>query len=314
MSWQKEIDELRHREALARKMGGKEKIARHHNQGKLTVRERIDGLVDAGSFHEIGTATRRCRIRRGRPAQGHDADQLSVRACAARRAARRHRRRRFHGARWGERRGQSGKGACVRAHGARPAPADRAPDRRHRRRRLGQEYRDQGAHPVAGLRRPKMGLHGREPGDGAGGVAGAWVDRRARRGAGRGEPLFGHRQGHGTDVRRRAAGGGADRPGPEQERTWRQRDPHAQRCDRRRSRERVRCLRPRPQVLVLPAAERLRRAAARPARGRPGTQGRLADLRDPAQTAAKFTRCGRSSTPWSTRGRSSRSARSGAAR
>ncbi len=57
MTWQKEIDELRHREALARKMGGKEKIARHHNQGKLTVRERIDGLVDPGSFHEIGTAT-----------------------------------------------------------------------------------------------------------------------------------------------------------------------------------------------------------------------------------------------------------------
>jgi acetyl-CoA carboxylase beta subunit len=57
MSWQKEIDELRRREALAKKMGGDEKVARHHNQGKLTVRERIDALVDPGSFHEIGTAT-----------------------------------------------------------------------------------------------------------------------------------------------------------------------------------------------------------------------------------------------------------------
>lgn len=57
MSWQKEIDDLRRREALARRMGGEEKVARHHNQGKLTVRERIDALVDSGSFHEIGTAT-----------------------------------------------------------------------------------------------------------------------------------------------------------------------------------------------------------------------------------------------------------------
>jgi len=57
MSWQKEIDELRRREELAKKMGGPEKVERHHNQGKLTVRERIEGLVDPGSFHEIGTAT-----------------------------------------------------------------------------------------------------------------------------------------------------------------------------------------------------------------------------------------------------------------
>ena len=37
MSWQKEIDELRRREALARRMGGEEKVARHHNQGKLRI-------------------------------------------------------------------------------------------------------------------------------------------------------------------------------------------------------------------------------------------------------------------------------------
>ena len=57
MSWQKEVDELRRREAMGRRMGGEEKIARHHNQGKLTVRERIDALIDPESFHEIGTAT-----------------------------------------------------------------------------------------------------------------------------------------------------------------------------------------------------------------------------------------------------------------
>src|SRR5258708_16044518 len=40
-------------------MGGEEKVERHHSQGKLTVRERIDALLDAGTFHEIGTLTGR---------------------------------------------------------------------------------------------------------------------------------------------------------------------------------------------------------------------------------------------------------------
>ena len=35
-------------------MGGVEKVRRQHDQGRLTVRERIDGLIDRGSFHEIG--------------------------------------------------------------------------------------------------------------------------------------------------------------------------------------------------------------------------------------------------------------------
>ena len=36
-------------------MGGPEKIKRQHDGGKLTVRERVEGLLDPGSFHEIGT-------------------------------------------------------------------------------------------------------------------------------------------------------------------------------------------------------------------------------------------------------------------
>jgi acetyl-CoA carboxylase carboxyltransferase component len=52
--WQPEIDELHRREALAEQMGGPEKIKRHHDNGKLTVRERIAALLDQGSFHEIG--------------------------------------------------------------------------------------------------------------------------------------------------------------------------------------------------------------------------------------------------------------------
>lgn len=35
-------------------MGGPEKVKRQRDQGRLTVRERIDGVIDRGSFHEIG--------------------------------------------------------------------------------------------------------------------------------------------------------------------------------------------------------------------------------------------------------------------
>jgi acetyl-CoA carboxylase carboxyltransferase component len=52
--WQPEIDDLHRREALAEQMGGPEKVARHRNNGKLTVRERISALLDPDSFHEIG--------------------------------------------------------------------------------------------------------------------------------------------------------------------------------------------------------------------------------------------------------------------
>jgi acetyl-CoA carboxylase carboxyltransferase component len=54
MSWQPELDELRLRESLAQQMGGPDKVQRQHRGGRLTVRERVAALVDAGSFHEIG--------------------------------------------------------------------------------------------------------------------------------------------------------------------------------------------------------------------------------------------------------------------
>lgn len=38
-------------------MGGVDKVKRQHDQGRLTVRERIDGLIDNGSFHEIGAVS-----------------------------------------------------------------------------------------------------------------------------------------------------------------------------------------------------------------------------------------------------------------
>ena len=53
-NWQPEVDELNLRRKLALKMGGEERVNRQHELGKLTIRERIDALVDPGSFHEIG--------------------------------------------------------------------------------------------------------------------------------------------------------------------------------------------------------------------------------------------------------------------
>lgn len=61
MSWEKEIAELRRREALAEQMGGPEKIERQRSGGKMTVRERIAALLDPGSFHEIGKIAGRAR-------------------------------------------------------------------------------------------------------------------------------------------------------------------------------------------------------------------------------------------------------------
>ena len=54
MSWDKELEELRHRERLAEQMGGEEKVARQHSRGKMDARARLAALVDPGSFREIG--------------------------------------------------------------------------------------------------------------------------------------------------------------------------------------------------------------------------------------------------------------------
>lgn len=49
------IEELRRRRTFALEMGGEANVARQHAAGRLTVRERIERLCDAGSFREIGT-------------------------------------------------------------------------------------------------------------------------------------------------------------------------------------------------------------------------------------------------------------------
>ena len=54
MTWAKELEELRHREALAEQMGGADKVARQHGRGKMDARARLAALCDPGSFREIG--------------------------------------------------------------------------------------------------------------------------------------------------------------------------------------------------------------------------------------------------------------------
>src|SRR5215475_728295 len=54
MDWQKEMDELRRREAFAEELGGAERVTRQHDGGRLTIRERVARLADPGSFRELG--------------------------------------------------------------------------------------------------------------------------------------------------------------------------------------------------------------------------------------------------------------------
>src|ERR1700732_1237586 len=61
MGWQPELDELRERERRTRELGGAERVKRQHDGGRLTIRERIDGLVDKASFHEIGAIAGRAQ-------------------------------------------------------------------------------------------------------------------------------------------------------------------------------------------------------------------------------------------------------------
>jgi acetyl-CoA carboxylase carboxyltransferase component len=51
----------RRRDAIRTEMGGAERVERLHARGERTVREHIHGLLDAGSFEEVGTFTRSAR-------------------------------------------------------------------------------------------------------------------------------------------------------------------------------------------------------------------------------------------------------------
>jgi acetyl-CoA carboxylase carboxyltransferase component len=52
MRWK--VEDLKRRREESSAMGGPEKIARQHAKGKMTARERIDFLLDPGTFYEYG--------------------------------------------------------------------------------------------------------------------------------------------------------------------------------------------------------------------------------------------------------------------
>lgn len=53
-TWQAEVQEIEERRRWAKEMGGSEAVRRHHSEGKFTVRERFEHLLDEGSFREVG--------------------------------------------------------------------------------------------------------------------------------------------------------------------------------------------------------------------------------------------------------------------
>ncbi len=54
MNWKKETEQISLRQKLAKAQGGKEAIELQHKKGRLTLRERIEILVDKDSFQEQG--------------------------------------------------------------------------------------------------------------------------------------------------------------------------------------------------------------------------------------------------------------------
>src|SRR5262249_61391843 len=51
---ERECEEIKGRVKMAEQMVGEANVARHHGNGRLTVRERIARMLDKDSFHEIG--------------------------------------------------------------------------------------------------------------------------------------------------------------------------------------------------------------------------------------------------------------------
>ena len=64
------VEDLHERREKAKLGGGEEKIALQHERGKLTARERIDLLVDPGTFVELGIHGRPALLPAGDGGQG----------------------------------------------------------------------------------------------------------------------------------------------------------------------------------------------------------------------------------------------------
>ena len=54
MSWENALEDIDYIRGLGKEMGGAERIARQHQGGRFTIRERLDKMLDPGSFMEYG--------------------------------------------------------------------------------------------------------------------------------------------------------------------------------------------------------------------------------------------------------------------
>ena len=258
-------------------MGGVDKVKRQHDQGRLTVRERIDGLIDKNSFHEIGAISgiaeydenselkhltpANCVFGRGKidgrtvvvvgddfTVRGGSADaSISAKPLMAEEMAHDFRLpiiRVIEG---------SGGGGSVKTI----------------------ETRGRCQSARRGRRHTLVLVHDREHGARARGGPRARFGRGPWRGAACCQPLFGHDPEFG-DVRRRSAGREAPRPGSDKAGTWRRRDPDPRRWRRRCRRYRGGGVRTRPAFSVLSAVIGVRPAADHALYRRSGTRGRIA--------------------------------------
>ena len=61
MNLEQKLEELKKRDSLAEAGGGKERRERQHKEGKMSARERIEFLLDEGTFEETDKlVTHRC--------------------------------------------------------------------------------------------------------------------------------------------------------------------------------------------------------------------------------------------------------------
>lgn len=56
MSWEKEVEQIGKWKTYAEGHGGEDALGKHHERGKLAIRERMRGLLDDGSLREVGKA------------------------------------------------------------------------------------------------------------------------------------------------------------------------------------------------------------------------------------------------------------------
>src|SRR5206468_3550949 len=62
MDLEEKLQELKRRDQLAEEGGGKERRERQHREGKMSARERIEFLLDEGTFEELDKmVTHRCQ-------------------------------------------------------------------------------------------------------------------------------------------------------------------------------------------------------------------------------------------------------------